>query len=417
MLRRWESWYYAAGDLGFNFVWQSIELYLLFYYIRDLGMEPGIAAGIFLAGAAVDWVTDPLVGAVADRLAPRVPLRAWVSVGGPLSVLWLCLAFAPPPVPASWVPAYALGTYLGLRFAYGVGNIPYGALTARISPDANDHLVLTSARMQGAALGGLIAALTYALLPTGRVGGADFRLGALILAGLAMPAFLATSWGTHERVAPPAMARLHLGRTLADMFALIARSSALRRLMATILMVGLAVTLLNKSLLFLFDQVGAADIGYYVALTPSLSLLLTAPPWSRLAGRIGQARTLSLGAVLLFLAVVAASISRGVAPMLVWITLSIVAVQGMSVMFWSLVPGAVAACEQEAHAAGYAVRVYAVATITRKLAQALAPQLIALALFAQPGSMLTILAAVALLTVLVVVFFPPVEERAVVGGP
>ncbi|MFA6607985.1 MAG: MFS transporter, partial [Sphingomonas sp.] len=78
MLRRWESWYYAAGDLGFNFVWQSIELYLLFYYIRELGMAPEIAAGIFLAGAAVDWVTDPLVGAVADRLAPRIPLRTWV---------------------------------------------------------------------------------------------------------------------------------------------------------------------------------------------------------------------------------------------------------------------------------------------------------------------------------------------------
>ena len=417
MLNRWESWYYAAGDLSFNFVWQSIELYLLFYYIRDLGMAPGVAAGIFLAGAAVDWVTDPLVGAVADRLAPRVPLRAWVSVGGPLSVLLLCLAFAPPPVPAAWVPGYALLTYLGLRFFYGVGNIPYGALTARISPDANDHMILTSARMQGAALGGLIAALTYALLPTGRVGGADFRLGALILAGLAMPAFLATSWGTRERVAPPATARLHLGRTIAEMFTLVLRSSALRRLMATILMVGLAVTLLNKSLLFLFDQVGAADIGYYVALSPSLSLLLTAPLWSRLAERIGQARTLRLGAVLLFLAILLAFVSQGLASMLVCITLSIIAVQGMSVMFWSLVPGAVAACEQEAHAAGYAVRVYAVATITRKLAQALAPQLIAIALFAPHGSILMILAAVAFLTVLVVTFFPPVEERAITAGP
>ncbi|MGC8170092.1 hypothetical protein, partial [Salmonella enterica] len=73
----------------------------------------------------------------------------------------------------------------------------------------------------------------------------------------------------------------------------------------------------------------------------------------------------------------------------------------------------VAACEQEAHAAGYAVRVSAVATITRKLAQALAPQLIAIALFAPHGSILMILAAVAFLTVLVVTFFPPVEERAI----
>lgn len=416
MLRRWESWYYAAGDLGFNFVWQSIELYLLFYYIRELGMAPEVAAGIFLAGAAVDWVTDPLVGAVADRLAPRIPLRTWVSVGGPVSVVLLCLAFVPPPVPRGWIPGYALATYLALRFAYGVGNIPYGALTARISPNPNDHLLLTSARMQGAALGGLIAALTYALLPSGRAGGADFRLGALILAGLAMPAFFATSWGTRERVAPPATARLHLGRTIAEMLALVVRSSALRRLMATILMVGLSVTLLNKSLLFLFEQVGAPGIGYYVALAPSFSLLVTAPLWSRLAERVGQARTLRVGAVLMFAAVLLAVSIKGLVPMLLCITLSIIAVQGMSVMFWSLVPGAVAACEHDEHAAGYAVRVYAVATITRKLAQALAPQLIALALFAPRGSILLILAAVALATVVVVFVFPPVEERAIVTG-
>lgn len=410
MLNRWESWFYGAGDLGFNFVWQSIELYLLFYYIRELGMTPEVAAGIFLAGAVVDWMTDPLIGAVADRLAPRIPLRAWVSVGGPASVVLLYLAFAPPPVPPQWVPGYALATYLALRFAYGVGNIPYAALTARISADPGDHLVLTSARMQGAALGGLIAALTYALLPVGRAG-ADFRLGALILAGLAVPAFLATSWGTRERVAPPVTARVELGRTIVELFQLIVRSSALRRLAVTILLVGLSATLLNKSLLFLFEQAGAPGIGYYVAIAPSLSLLLTAPVWSKLAARIGQTATLQAGSVLLASAVLVAILSHGLAAMLVSVTVSIVAVQGMSVMFWSLVPGAVVACEQDAHAAGYAVRVYAVATITRKLAQALAPQLIALALFTRGGSILITLLVVALVAVLAVVFYPPVEER------
>ncbi|TPG52973.1 MFS transporter [Sphingomonas glacialis] len=412
MMRRFEAWYYGLGDLGFNFVWQSIELYLLFYYIRGLGIAPAVASGIFLAGAAVDWLTDPLIGAVADRLAPRVPLRAWVSIGGPLSVLLLCLAFAPPPVPAAWVPGYALVTYLALRFAYGLGNIPYGALTARLSPDPADHLRLTGARMQGAALGGLIAALTYALLPADRSGGADFRLGALILAGLAMPAFFATSFGTTERVVPRAASTRRLGGAIAAMAALLVRSTALRRLMVTILLVGLTMTLINKSLLFLFDQINARRLGYYVALVPALSLLLTAPLWARLALRAGQVDTLRIAAVALLAMVVLALAGRGVAPALVCITLAIVAGQGMSVMFWSLVPATVAACEREDVEGGYAVRVYAMATIARKLAQAIAPQAIAIALYLPDGALLVAIALVAALTMLAAVFYPPLGPEA-----
>lgn len=412
MLRRFEAWYYALGDLGFNVVWQSIELYLLFYYIRGLGIAPAIASGIFLAGAAVDWLTDPLIGAVADRLAPRIPLRAWVSVGGPMSVLLLCLAFAPPPVPAAWVPGYALVTYLALRFAYGLGNIPYGALTARLSPDPADHLRLTGARMQGAALGGLIAALTYALLPADRSGGADFRLGALILAALAMPAFFATSFGTTERVVPRAAPARRLGGAIAGMAALLVRSAALRRLTLTILLVGLTMTLINKSLLFLFDQIGARRLGYYVALVPALSLLLTAPLWARLALRAGQVDTLRIAAVALLAMVLLALVGGGVAPALVCITLAIVAGQGMSVMFWSLVPATVAACERDDLHGGYAVRVYAMATIARKLAQALAPQAIAVALYLPAGALLVAIAVVAALAMLAAVFYPPLGPES-----
>lgn len=408
MLRRFEAACYAAGDLGFNFVWQSIELYLLFYYIRGLGITPAMASGIFLAGAAVDWLTDPVIGAVADRLAPRIPLRAWVSIGGPLSVVMLCLAFAPPPVPAAWVPGYALATYLALRFFYGLGNIPYAALTARLSPDRADHLRLTGARMQGAALGGLIAALTYALLPADRSGGADFRLGALILAGLAMPAFFATSFGTRERVLPRSASARPLGDAVAAMAALLVRSMALRRLIVTIVLAGLTVTLINKSLLFLFEQGGARRLGYFVALVPALSLLLSAPLWARLAMRSGQIRTLRIAAAALLAMVLLALMGHAVGTSLLCIALAIIAGQGMSVMFWSLVPATVAACESADREAGYAVRVYAMATIARKFAQALAPQAIALALALPDGSLVMTIAGVAALTLLTVLFYPPI---------
>ena len=62
---------FAAGDLGFNFVWQSIELYLLYFYVRVIGLSPEAASAIFLAGALIDWLIDPLIGVLVDRAASR----------------------------------------------------------------------------------------------------------------------------------------------------------------------------------------------------------------------------------------------------------------------------------------------------------------------------------------------------------
>ena len=167
MIRRRERLSYAAGDLGFNLVWQSIELYLLFFYIQILHLPLGIAAGIFLVGAAVDWLFDPLIGAVADRKAARYPMRLWVLLSGPLIAVALWLAFRSPPLEGLNLAIYAAVTHVGLRFAYGCGNIPYAVLTARITDDPSEQLKLTGLRMQGAALGGLTAATIYALASGG----------------------------------------------------------------------------------------------------------------------------------------------------------------------------------------------------------------------------------------------------------
>jgi Na+/melibiose symporter-like transporter len=410
MIGRRERWSYAAGDVGFNFVWQSVELYLLFYYIRGIGLAPGVASAIFLVGAAVDWIIDPLVGTLVDRAAPRVPLRLWVLAGGPVSVLFLALAFAPVPVPPGWVSAVALATYLALRAAYGVGNIPYGALTARISAAPQDHLALTSARMQGAAIGGLVAALIFALLPpTDAV--VDFRRGALLLATLALPAFLATFLGVRERVVAP---RQPIGATLGGPWqtarvsvGLLGRSAALRRLLATILAAGLAITVINKSLLFLFEESGALRLGYYVALAPAAALLLTTPVWAALGARLGRSRTLLLAALLNVAATALALLAGGLPALVALTCVAIVAGCGMSVMFWSLVPAAVADCEDQLASMGCAGRVYALANIARKLAQALAPTVIALTLAGTAASTLTGMMASAIIALVAVLLYRP----------
>ncbi len=205
---------FAAGDTGFNFVWQTIELYLLFYYVRILGLPPQDAAMIFLAGAAVDLAADPLIGALVDRTRLTISARGWMLAAGPPLGLALALAFLPPPIAGAGGLAFLAALHVLLRVTYSLGNIPYATLTARMTADPAEQVRLTGVRMQGAAVGGLIAALVYLALPLSRQTG-GVPLGAIVLGVAAQPLFLLTWRGVRERVAPPEAPTAGMGRSCA----------------------------------------------------------------------------------------------------------------------------------------------------------------------------------------------------------
>lgn len=393
---------YAAGDTGFNFVWQSIELYLLFFYVDTLGLPIGVASAVFLAGAVVDWLADPLVGALADRAAPRLPLRAWLLLGGPGLGAALALAFAHPALAGGALVAWVTGSHLLLRLAYSVGNIPYGALTARLSADPRDQVALTSARMQGAAVGGLIATGIHAGLPSSARG--DYLTGALILGVLAQPLFLLCWAGVRERVQPAAQtgrAGRSLRAELGDLVVMLRVEVRLRQLVLVILAAGLAITTLHKSILFLFQEQHASTAGRAAAMLPALALLLTAPGWAAAARRYGRMATLRVAAALNLLALLGAGLAGSqLGAELVAVAIAVAAGCGMSVAFWALVPAMVTAVEAQGGVAA-AARVFALGTLARKLGQALAPQLLAASMMIEGsvGPAPVVAAAVALLVV------------------
>lgn len=405
MIARRERIAYAAGDLGFNFVWQSMELFLLFFYLRGLGLSAGAASTIFLIGSVVDWISDPAVGALADRMSRSRPMRIWVAIGGPLSGVMLAFAFAPLPLTGTALFAAILLLHILLRVTYSLGNIPYAALTARISDRPVDHLSLTGARMQGAAVGGLIAAGVYFAMPSNDAGVADFRQGALILTLLALPAFAATALGVRERVGPAdAGSPLSLRQTLAELPVMLARSSALRRLLLTILAAGVAVTVVNKSLLLLFEEEGSLRHGYLAAFLPGLTLLLATPLWAAAAQRHGRVPVLIIAGALNAIAALLIVLPLGVPGHLAAITLAITAGNGMSVMFWALVPVVVERSPDGGSA--YEARTYALCSIARKLAQALSPQIIVISMTGS-GSVGPAILVSALAALVLIIALPP----------
>ena len=62
---------YAVGDFGINLYFISVMTYLLYFYTDVLGISAVAASGVFFVARIIDAVTDPLMGAIAERTRTR----------------------------------------------------------------------------------------------------------------------------------------------------------------------------------------------------------------------------------------------------------------------------------------------------------------------------------------------------------
>ncbi|MBO4455527.1 MAG: MFS transporter [Bacteroidales bacterium] len=144
---------FGAGDMAQNLIYQTISIWLLFYYTNVFGIKPGAASLMFLIVRLVDVLWDPVVGTIVDKGNPRWgKYRSWLVLGGiplvGLAILCFWNGFAGSLV-------YAYITYVGMSMCYTLVNVPYGALNASLTRDTNEITVLTSTRMFMANLGAL----------------------------------------------------------------------------------------------------------------------------------------------------------------------------------------------------------------------------------------------------------------------
>ncbi len=144
---------FGAGDLAQNLIYQTVSMYLLFFYTNVYGLNPAVAAIMFLIVRIVDVIWDPIVGTFVDKHNPQMgKYRAYLVLGGvPLTgfaILCFWNGF-------SGSLLYAYLTYVGLSMCYTLVNVPYGALNASLTRDTAEITKLTSVRMFMANFGGL----------------------------------------------------------------------------------------------------------------------------------------------------------------------------------------------------------------------------------------------------------------------
>ena len=144
---------FGAGDMAQNLIYQTVSIWLLFFYTDIYGLDPLSVSVMFTVGNVANVIWDPIVGALIDKSNPSLgKYRSYlIYVGLPLSgfaILCFYDGFAPSLL-------YAYITYIAMTLLYTFINVPYGALNSSLTRDTHEITVLTSVRMFMANIGGL----------------------------------------------------------------------------------------------------------------------------------------------------------------------------------------------------------------------------------------------------------------------
>ncbi|MCH1930812.1 MFS transporter [Shewanella sp. A25] len=194
---------YGLGDTASNIIFQTVMLFLTFFYTDIFGISAAFVGTMFLVVRIMDAVTDPLMGYLADRTRSRWgryrPYLLWCAL--PFAVISV-LAFTTPSLSESGKEIYALITYALLMLAYTAINIPYCALGAALTTNPTERVSVQSYRFVFAMLGGLIVtALTLPLVDFfghgDKAKGYQLTIFAMSILGTVM--FLLCFAGTKER--------------------------------------------------------------------------------------------------------------------------------------------------------------------------------------------------------------------------
>lgn len=204
---------YSFGDLASQFVWTFVGSYLTIFYTDVVGLAPIAVSAIMLIARIWDAVNDPMMGALAERTRSKWGrFRPWIAFGCPFLAIFGVLTFANPFGGGNTAGViWAAVTYIVAGMLYTLTNIPYGALAAVMTEDANQRNMINTSRSIGMNVGMLIvnACSPILLLKFSQAGAevADSRgymMTAVVYGIISIPLFLGVFFTSKENVQPVA---------------------------------------------------------------------------------------------------------------------------------------------------------------------------------------------------------------------
>lgn len=340
---------FAFGDFAFNLYWQSIMLFLLFYYTDALGLPMTTAAAIYTAASIWDGVVNFIVGTVTDRHQPKHGYGRVLILGSVPLGLACILTYAPPIGTGFWGLALVVIGHLLFRTAYAAINVPYLAMGARISVDSRDRAFVAGARMLFGTLAWVVVARgtvpVGAWISGGAVAAEGYLWAAVIFAVLGTAILMLVGATYREDVVPAAPAPPSVRASIASLCANRAFVTLNLAMMAMIV----AVTVLNKSVLYYFKYfLGSDDAGQNALAWMGVVSAVAVPLWMLLQRVLGTralwfiAALLCMAGLVLFAAV---HIDRPFVMQLFLVSMQALIV-GLHFAFWAMLPNTIEYGEQ-----------------------------------------------------------------------
>ena len=375
-IARWRLLAYAGGDFAFNLYWQSVMLYLLFYYTESVHLSLPSAAACYAVAMAWDGIISLVIGLWVDRYVGPRRVRAMIAWSAAPLGLSFVAAYALPPAGlmhgglAGWgVFGWVLVGHLVFRTIYGLANIPYLALSARLCADERDR---DGARLAGwRMLAGTLAAVLVAwgTLPlgtalAGTAGPAAYASAAIAFAILGTTVLLGAVWAVPKDQTPPGPPATTQLQALVNVWV----DRGFVTLGVAMMAMIIAGTMIDKAVLYYFkyhlhDQsAGELALAWMMA-TGAVAV----PAWMALSARTGTRYAwfagvaLSSAALVVFIAGVVAG-SVGLKLFLVVVQAALI---GLQFAVWALLPGVIARAERRSGTAMGAVIYGYFATLQR----------------------------------------------------
>jgi len=334
---------FAFGDFAFNLYWQSVMLFLLFYYTDAIELRPEVAATIYMIASVWDGIANFLAGIFVDRLQSRLRYGPLLAAGALPLGLSFVLAYLPPALPGLLGAAVVLLGQILFRTAYAATNVPYLAMTARVSADETDRAFVSGLRMMFGTAAQVTVALTT--LPMGRwltgSSAAEAYLGAAAVFAVVGAAILVIVGATYRELAKAERpAPGNVGAALASL----ARNRAFLALNGAMLLVIIAMTVLGKTVLYYFKYLlDDPEAGQVALASMGLVSAIAIPLWMLLGRYIGLralwllATGLGMAGLILFAAIDV----RGVIVMQAFLIGMQVMAVGIYFIFWAILPNTI----------------------------------------------------------------------------
>ncbi|MGR5000015.1 glycoside-pentoside-hexuronide (GPH):cation symporter [Vibrio celticus] len=280
---------YGLGDTGCNFVWQTVMLFLAYFYTDIYGLSPAHMGTMFLLVRFIDAVTDPLMGSIVDRTRTKHgryrPYLLWMAVPFGAACMF---AFYTPDFGETGKIIYAYVSYIFLTLMYTAINVPYCAMANAMTNDSSERTSLQSYRFALSTAGGLVVAMV-ALPLVDVIGQGDVQkgyVGAMAIMGLgAIGLFFFSFANTRERCVPEDEAK----QSVVDDLKLLMKNNQWRVLFIVNVVLLTGVVLKGASTMYYVNTVmGRADLATTFMVAGMLANIVGAMASAPLLGKFDK---------------------------------------------------------------------------------------------------------------------------------